>query len=514
MNIIDLPDDILGKICDYLDWRSIIMFLSTHPCLLEQLNEIIICKRFAKSYFNNLNIDDVEEHYDDKYLVKKQPRTDFQIIKNKIRYCETNDVYIRSVNDTLEYLIETIERMDHYTKYKNVDVSNITFLNLDFFNNFLISNINGHSTYLKNYKLIKDVIQNLIFFEKKIISSIFYSSLYSEVLIKNIPNIILTILENKFLCWHQILELLNILKIYYVSPIFITGMYSYENSYDLIYCYMHVIKSCISNENNEPRSISIYIEEISQIMLISQNSYHEIQIIKHCLSLIKFLVFYFRDKIKEAYLIDLLDLIQDNKYCKNNANLVLCKTNVLCEIVEYIDVPESYYIVIKESIDYLNNKNIETDKLVLNVLCKCRKRIKFIENHQQHFLKYLEQKLNNEMISEKNILDLTFKILINLYFIDGDTKNELINFIKQNNNITAGEEQNLRDLIFIADDNETIESTINNLNNTVFYYDDDVKHINYFKFPNIEYSSIYRIRSDETLSAPKGFERLEYFQDD
>ena len=51
-----LPDDILGRICDYLDWRSIIMFLSTHPCLLEQSNEISICKRFAKSYFNNLNI--------------------------------------------------------------------------------------------------------------------------------------------------------------------------------------------------------------------------------------------------------------------------------------------------------------------------------------------------------------------------------------------------------------------------------------------------------------------------
>ena len=118
------------------------------------------------------------------------------------------------------------------------------------------------------------------------------------------------------------------------------------------------------------------------------------------------------------------------------------------------------------------------------------------------------------MISEKNILDLTFKILINLYFIDGDTKNELINFVKQNNNISAGEEQNLRDLLFIADDNETIESTINNLNNTVFYYDDDVKHINYFKFPNIEYSPIYRIRSDETLKPPKGFERLEYFQED
>ena len=84
MNIIDLPDDILGKICDYLDWRSMIMFLSTHPCLLEQSNEISICKRFAKSYFNNLNIDDIEEHYDDKYLVKKQPRTHFQIIKNKI----------------------------------------------------------------------------------------------------------------------------------------------------------------------------------------------------------------------------------------------------------------------------------------------------------------------------------------------------------------------------------------------------------------------------------------------
>ena len=32
------------------------------------------------------------------------------------------------------------------------------------------------------------------------------------------------------------------------------------------------------------------------------------------------------------------------------------------EAVEYIDVPESYYAVIKESIDYLNNKNIETNK--------------------------------------------------------------------------------------------------------------------------------------------------------
>ena len=65
------------------------------------------------------------------------------------------------------------------SKYKNVDVSNITFLNLDFFNNFLISNVNGHSTYLKNYKLLKDVTQNLIFFEKKILSSLFYTSLYS-----------------------------------------------------------------------------------------------------------------------------------------------------------------------------------------------------------------------------------------------------------------------------------------------------------------------------------------------
>ena len=76
------------------------------------------------------------------------------------------------------------------------------------------------------------------------------------------------------------------------------------------------------------------------------------------------------------------------------------------------------------------------------------------------------------------------------------------------------EEQNLRDLIFIANDNETIESSINNLNNTVFYYDDEVKPIHYFKFPNIEYDSLYKITSDETLKPPKGFERLEYFQED
>ena len=49
----------------------------------------------------------------------------------------------------------------------------------------------------------------------------------------------------------------------------------------------------------------------------------------------------------------------------------------------------------------------------------------------------------------KNILDLTFKILINLYFIDGDTKNELINFVKQNNNIELGEEQNLKEIFYL-----------------------------------------------------------------
>ena len=49
-------------------------------------------------------------------MSKKQLRTHFQIIKNKIRYCETNNVYIKSVNDTTEY--KETERMDHYTKYK------------------------------------------------------------------------------------------------------------------------------------------------------------------------------------------------------------------------------------------------------------------------------------------------------------------------------------------------------------------------------------------------------------
>jgi hypothetical protein len=514
MNVIDLPEEIVGKICGFLDWRSIIMFLSTHPILKELTYEKIIYKQLSNSYFYNLDISDIEEHYDDKYLVKKIPRTSFQKIKNKIRYCETNNVYIKSVNETLEYLIETIERMETYSKYKNVDVSNITFLNLDFFNNFLISNINGHSTYLKNYKLLKNIIENLIFFEKRIISSIFYTSLYSEILLKNIPNIILTILENKFLYWHQIIELLNILKVYYVSPIFVSGMYTYENSYDLIHCYMHVIKSCMSNVNNEKRSIPIYIEEISQIMLISQHSYYEIQIIKHSLSLMRFLVFYFRKIIKEQYLLDILDLIQDNKECKKNTNVILCKINVLCDIIEYIDVPEDFYVVINESIDYLNKKNIETDKLILNILRKCRKRQKFIENYQHHFLRYLEQKLNNDLISDKKIFELTFKILIDLYFIDGDTKNKLINFVKQNHNMNEAEEQNLRDLIFIANDNETIESSINNLNNTVFYYEDEVKPIHYFKFPNIEYSSLYKITSDEILKPPKGFEKLEYFQED
>ena len=107
MNVIDLPEEIVGKICGFLDWRSIIMFLSTHPILKEHTYEKIIYKQLSKSYFYNLDISDIEEHYDDKYLVKKTPRTPFQKIKNKIRYCETNNVYIKSVNDTLEYLIET-----------------------------------------------------------------------------------------------------------------------------------------------------------------------------------------------------------------------------------------------------------------------------------------------------------------------------------------------------------------------------------------------------------------------
>ena len=44
---------------------------------------------------------------------------------------------------------------------------------------------------------------------------------------------------------------------------------------------------------------------------IKIDSFNEIQNIKHSLSLMRFLVFYFREKINQKYLVDILDLIQD-----------------------------------------------------------------------------------------------------------------------------------------------------------------------------------------------------------
>ena len=104
VDISNLSD--LNKIFSYLDWKSILMFLSTNQYLYSIRYNPPIKNTFTKSYFGNIDPEYVPnyEPTSDIYSLNNKLFCSFYTLLKKIRFCECNEIYINKVYDTILFI--------------------------------------------------------------------------------------------------------------------------------------------------------------------------------------------------------------------------------------------------------------------------------------------------------------------------------------------------------------------------------------------------------------------------
>ena len=135
----DLPIEIIQKILTYLDWRSINNLLSCNTYFLNLRNYENIAKIFSDNYFGKLDIREVDVYSNlSGYFLTNylDNLSHYDLVKGKIHTCENNKIYSDNVINSLDYIIDMVNMMNNYVEKKNVEVSSINYINLDFFNNF------------------------------------------------------------------------------------------------------------------------------------------------------------------------------------------------------------------------------------------------------------------------------------------------------------------------------------------------------------------------------------------
>ena len=386
----DLPIEIIQKILTYLDWRSINNLLSCNTYFLNLRNYENISKIFLKSYFGKLDTSEicVYSNLSGYFLTNYLDNLSYyDLVKGKIHTCENNKIYSDNIINSLDYIIDMVNMMNNYVEKKNVEVSNINYINLDFFNNFLIENIHNYTIFLNDYKRVSNILNKLLKFNVLILSTDIYGNLYSEVLLKNIPYFIYTVLENKFLKSDHIIQLLSIVREYYLIDY--KEEFINNSVYDKLHCYLHALTTCTFSINNTKKNIDDYICDIENILLISKSSFFSIQIVKDCLYATKYICYYCKN-IEEYHKNNIIKLIEKYCVCKSTQRVAL---KTIINIISYIDITNKYLdyilclIILNQTDIYFISLLSEIIELLL---------VKNYNNYKEKFLSLANNIINNQ----------------------------------------------------------------------------------------------------------------------
>ena len=492
MNIMYFPEEIVIKILSYCDWKSIIMFLSTNKYNYEYTTNKKILNIIKLSYFATTDIKDFKtlqfySVFNNNNNNEKQ-REYKEIVKKMIKV-ENSYNHLVKVSNTLCYVNECIHLLNNYGDNYNIDVTNLTFINLDFLNNYLISSINEYGIYTKNNKIVYDIIISLIYFEKKLLTSSLYTSLYSDLIIKSIPSLILTLIKNKFLTSNYIKDIMFILGEYYLVDIFDDGINVIDQNYDLIDCYLHVIKNCIIHKNNDIGNIKIYIDEIDYLIKLVCESQYKIQLLKFCFNLYKFIIFYFRFDINKEELNYILLTIKNLSFSNEIVNIIEYNVNLIIDVISYVDVSNLYYEYLYVLLSKLKTNDICIGNYLVSIICVGKKRELFIEKWCKCFINELEYIINSKYTSEKKLLDLTSNIIDKMYFLEINDTAKLLKFSYHN----------------LQDNKESLNEYIDYIKNVDNIDVNTLPIVKTFRFSSIEFDIQYTNTQDSNIIPPNGF---------
>lgn len=492
MNIMYFPEEILIKILSFCDWKSIIMFLSTNKYNYENRSNKKVLNIIKLSYFGTTDLKEFKESPFYSILEKADIHKKYlnykEIVKKMIKV-EQSYNYLIKVSNTLSYVNESINLLNNYSDDFDIDVTNLTFINLDFLNNYLISSINEYGIYTKNNRIVYDIIISLIYFEKKLITSSLYTSLYTDLIMKNLPTLILTLLKNKFLTSDYIRDTMCILREYYLINIFDVGINVIDDNYDLIDCYFHVIKNCIIHKNNKKENIDLYIEEIEYLIELVSQSQYKIQLIKYCFNLYKFIVYYFRNNITPEQLNKIIQSIKNLPICDDLINIIEHNVGLIIDIISYADVTGLYYEYLLILLNKLKTNDIYIGNYLKSIICIGKKREIFINGWCKIFINELELIINSKYASEKNLLDLTTSIIDEMYFINSENLAKLLKFSYNN----------------LQDNKNSLDEYIEYMNNIDDIDINTIPQVKSFHFDEITFDLDYNRLHDKYLKPPSGF---------
>ena len=514
MNILDLPDELLYKILSLCEWKSIIMFLSTNKYLYQFKSADNFVNVLKKRFFNNINVNDIKDNNLQFYSllcnkninknINKPENKSFEYYFNiidKIKNCKNCSVHMTKVKKTMDYMNETVYLINEYTNRHDIDIASITFLNLDYLNNYLLSSINNYGKYCKDIDIIYELIVSIIYFEKKIIICSLYTNLYADLLLKNIPGFLLKLIKNEFYSSGYVLRTMYLLRDYYIGDLIINNTFESEGNYDYIYCYIHILKTCVKHKNNDLNNLEKYIEEIYYLLEISKNSYYKIQLVKHCLNLYKFISYYLRDLLSKNHLEMILQDIKKTDYCHDVGNVVIYTLNILIEIIRYVEVNDNYYQYIYDLLQKSKSEDVFIGSIIVNIICNCRKRETFIDNYCSRCLKELENIINSIHISEQYLMKLTKLIVDKMTFLNLNIIKRLLRYTHDNIN-TNGNRDSIE---YLGEYLEYIENMgdIGDIN--------DIPKVSHFRFDKITFDIVHQIHDDKNLLEPEGFELYELY---
>ena len=507
MNIIDFPDELLLKIISLCDWKSMLMFLSTNNYFNQLKKNKTIVDILKKSFFKNINVEKINNDTLPFYTIlekEKIPQCQkyYYNIIDKVKYCHFCSYQILKAKKTVDYTNEIIYLINK-RQQEDIDIGSLTYINLDYLNNMIVSSINNYGSFCNDSELIYDFALSLLYFEKLILQCSLYTNLFAEVILKNLPTFLIKLLKNNFYESKYIIKTMSVLKEFYLKDIIQNNVLPNDSQYDNLYCYIHVLKTCIKNCNNKPENIKTYLDEIYHILDLSRNCFYKIQLVKHCLNLYEFLCYYSKDSINISHTNIILNDIKNNDYCLNVGNVVSYTINVLQRIIRYTNVEVKYYSFLYKLLEKAKNEDVFIGSIIVDILTIGMKRKNFVDSYSRIFLKDLEDIINCRDISEQNLLRLTKLIIDKMLFIDDDTIKKLLKFTYDNINTNSNKE----DVKYLAEYLEYVEN-IENIGSIT-----SIPKQNHFSFNKLFYEIEYSLDDDKFLKPPEGLDLYELYND-